>query len=298
MIKLTHNIIFRRNTMNTFCKFSYTDAPLSLMPNRPERSNKGDFGRILCVCGSRGMAGAAYLSALGAYRSGAGLVEIFTVEENRVILQTLIPEAIIKTYEENTLDTDLLSISIEQCDAIVIGCGLGKSQSSLSLLKTVLKESKVPTVIDADALNIISEHKFLLKYTAGKIITPHMGEMSRLCEIPIDEILKFSKEIAFEFAKKHSLVCVLKDHNTIASDGSERIYVNNCGNCGMSTGGSGDVLAGVIASVAAQCKQEKNLLDIASLGVYIHALAGDTAAQKLGIHSVMARDIANEIKIQ
>ncbi len=281
--------------MSDFCEFSYTDSDLLALPARPERSNKYTFGKVLCVCGSYGMAGAAYLSALGAYRSGAGLVEIFAPEENRVILQTLIPEAVLKLYDQSSPDTDMLLDSMERCDAIVIGCGLGRCGASLSLLRTVLKNSKVPTVIDADALNLISGHPVLTKYIEGKIITPHIKEMSRLCGLDVDKILGSPKETAYAYAKAHGAICVLKDRQTVISDGTERIYINKSGNSGMATGGSGDVLAGVIGALSAQKHLSLSKFDAAALAVYIHGRAGDEAAKKRGEYGIMASDIANSI---
>lgn len=283
--------------MSSFFEFSYTENDLSLVPKREVRSNKGTYGKVLCVCGSAGMAGASYLSALGAYRTGAGLVEIFAPEENRVILQTLIPEAILKIYDSKNPNLDLLEDALNACDSVALGCGLGKSSSALAIVKTVLKSSAVPTVIDADALNLLSEHPVLMKYAKGKIITPHIKEMSRLTGLPISDILDNPKSTAAEFAAKHSLVCVLKDSRTVVSDGTDRIYVNNSGNNGMATGGSGDVLTGVIASLLSQAHGSLSNLEAASLGVYIHGRAGDTAAEKLGAYAVMARDIADNIRI-
>ena len=283
--------------MTDFYEFSYTEQKIAELPKRPERSNKGTFGRVLCVCGSYGMAGAAYLSALGAYRAGAGLVEIFTPEENRTILQTLLPEAVLKVYNTESPDTAQLESSIDSSSAVVIGCGLGKSRTALTLLKTVLIYSDKPTVIDADALNLLSEHPALMKYARSRIITPHPAEMSRLSGIPVEDILNNVKETAYDFAKKHSLVCVLKDHNTIVSDGSDKIYVNRSGNSGMATGGSGDVLAGIIGALLAQKHLALSDFDAATLGVYIHGLAGERAAKALGEYSVMARDIAENVRI-
>ncbi len=283
--------------MNKLFEFSYTEADLSSLPARPTRSSKGDFGRVLLVCGSRGMAGAAYLAALGAYRSGAGIVEIFTPEDNRVILQTLIPEAVLTVYDASTPDTDLLTERLTRCDSVAVGCGLGKSKSALELLKTVLRNTTVPTVIDADAINLISEHPHLLNYAKGHIITPHIREMSRLTGISAEDILNAPQKVALDFAEKHSLVCLLKDHNTVVSDGTDRIYVNKSGNNGMATGGSGDVLAGVIASLVAQNHLALSPFGAATLGAYIHGLAGDRAASALGVYAVMARDIANNIRI-
>jgi len=277
---------------------SYVKNMIDTLPARPEESHKGTFGRVLCICGSFGMAGAAYLSALAAYRTGAGLVEIFTPEENRVIIQTLIPEAIVTTYDADNFDDRKLTASIDKCDAILIGCGLGTSHTSLEILKTALRYKDVPTVIDADALNLLSEHKFLLKYAANSIITPHLKEMSRLTDMSVEQIGNDTSSAAREFASKHALCCVLKSHNTVVSDKGERAYVNTTGNSGMATGGSGDVLAGVIASLLAQKHLSLSCFDAATLGVYLHADAGDRAAEALGKSAVMARDIANNIRFQ
>ena len=277
---------------------SYAKNLIASLPTRPEDSHKGTFGRVLCICGSHGMAGAAYLSALAAYRTGAGLVEVFTPEENREVIQTLLPEAIVTTYDAGAFDDRLLSVSIEKCDALLIGCGLGKSNTSLEILKAALKYEDVPTVIDADALNLISEHRSLLKYAKGKIITPHIKEMARLTDISVSEIEKDTQKTALDFAALHSLVCVLKSHRTAVCDGGERTYLNTIGNSGMATGGSGDVLAGMIASLLAQKHLSLSKFDAATLGVYLHAEAGDRAAETMGKSATIARDIANSIRFQ
>ncbi len=283
--------------MSELCEFSYSQKDIEALNKRPERSNKGTFGKVLCVCGSVGMAGAAYLSALGAYRAGAGLVEIFTPEENRVILQTLIPEAVLKTYAYDSPDTELLANRLELCDAVTVGCGLGTSKTSLALLKTVLKNSRVPCVVDADGINLIAQHKFLLKYAEGMILTPHPAEMSRLTELSVEQILNDTKNTAYDLAGTHSIICVLKDSKTVVSDGSKRIYLNTSGNSSMAKGGSGDVLAGVIAALCAQKHLELSRFEAAAMGVYLHGLAGERASKDLGEYSVLARDIANNIRI-
>jgi len=267
------------------------------MPPRPERSCKGDFGRVLCVCGSHSMAGAAYLCAKAAYRAGAGLVEIFTPECNRIILQTLIPEAIITCFDEK-YSPELLLSATEKADCIVAGCGIGTSATSRHIVTDLLHNvdtDKTPLILDADALNIISRHEALKKYARGAIITPHAKEMSRLCGKTVEEILADTVETACSFAKKHELVCVLKDHRTVISDG-KNVYMNTTGNSGMATGGSGDVLAGILAGLFAQSKNSSTTkLETAALGVYLHGLCGDLAAEKLTEYCVMASDIIDEL---
>lgn len=288
------------NTDNTYNVFSFDSEKnaFSLMPSRPKRSCKGDFGRVLCVCGSNGMAGAAYLCAKAAYRMGAGIVEIFTHESNRIILQTLLPEAIVSTWGENYSSNDLLS-SLERADCAVAGCGLGVTIQSRKILSDLLhaaNTSKTHLILDADALNLIARNPALKKYTKGAIITPHAKEMSRICGFSIEDILSSPADAAYEYAKKHSLVCVLKDHESVASDGTNRLYKNTTGNSGMATGGSGDVLSGMLAGLLSQSKNSQaSLLDTVALGVYIHGLCGDFASKRMTEYCVMASDIIDEI---
>ena len=280
--------------MNEILSFEFTKNKSSLMPGRPQRSSKRDFGRVLCVCGSAGMAGAAYFAAKAAYRTGAGLVEILTPEGNRVTLQTLLPEAIVTAYS-NELDVGSVLSSVERADTIVIGCGLGVSGLSRQLLGLVLRSGeKIRKVIDADALNLLARNPSLMKYARGSIITPHVGEMMRLTGVDADSIFSDVAHVASEFSAKHSLVCVLKDHNTAVCAPDGRRYINKTGNSGMATGGSGDVLSGIIGGILAQ-EKEKDLFHSASLGVYIHGLAGDLAAKRLSEYSLMASDIIDEL---
>jgi len=229
---------------------------------------------------------------LAALRTGAGLVEILTPEVNLPIIQTLIPEAIVSTYDENEPSAQDIEKAVKRADTIVCGCGLGVSRSSLFVLSRVLHMSSVPTVLDADALNLVSRNPSLLKYCSGKILTPHPAEMSRLIRKEVDDVVSDPDTAAYEFAKKHSLVCVLKGHNSRVSNGSESIYVNASGNSALATAGSGDVLAGIIASILAQGKNgDMPIFEAACLGVYIHGLCGDVCAIRHGEYSTIASDI-------
>ena len=285
-------------TSSTRFSIKSTSEARKYMPSRPERSCKGDFGRVLCVCGSHSMAGAAFLCAKAAYRAGAGLVEIFTPECNRTILQTLIPEAIITCFD-NGYSSDALISAIERADCIVAGCGLGTSAEARRIVTDLLHNvdtEKTPLILDADALNIISRHKALNKYAKGAIITPHAKEMSRLCGKSVEQILEATVDTALDFAKENGLICALKDHETIVADGAGAVYLNTTGNSGMATGGSGDVLAGILAGLAAQKKRgSTSLTEIAALGVYLHGLCGDLAAERLTEYCVMASDIIDEL---
>lgn len=281
--------------MKNISTFSYTSADLRRLPPRPAESNKGTFGRVLCVCGSYGMAGAAYFAANAAFRTGAGLAEILTVRENVSVLQTLLPEAIVTPYDSAEPDVEIIKAALNRATAVVCGCGLGVSGASRAVLACVLRNATVPTVLDADALNLISKNPSLMKYAQGKIITPHPAEMSRLTGISVEDILSDNIGVCHDFAKKHSLVCALKTHRTAVSDGSDKVYINTTGNSGMATGGSGDVLAGIIGGILAQGKGCLSMTEAAALGVYIHGLAGDAAASRLGEYSLIASDIIDAL---
>ena len=280
--------------------FSFDKSALRMMPARKQRSNKGDFGRVLCICGSSGMSGAAYLCAKAAYRTGAGLVEIFTHECNRIILQSSLPEAIVTTYTDD-YDKNSLLCSLERADAVVVGCGLGVTPLSRSILSDILhalEGKEIPLVIDADAINLLARNRSLLKYVKGAVLTPHFMEASRLLDRPIGELLPHTASVAHEIAHKYGAICVMKDHETAVSDGGDRIYINKSGNSGMATGGSGDVLAGILGGLLSQnSKATPSLspLEAVALGVYIHGLAGDAAAIKLGEYSLMSTDIIDAL---
>ena len=284
--------------MQKISTYSYTVADLGRLPHRPKDSNKGTFGRVLCVCGSYGMAGAAYLCAKASLRSGAGLVEILTVRENPPVLQTLLPAAIVTAYDTENTDMRVIDSAISRATAVVCGCGMGINPTSRQIVARVLRTCEAPLVLDADALNLISRNPSLKKYAKNKIITPHPAEMSRLTGISTEEISENRLSVCHDFAKQHELVCLLKGHNTAVCDGSDKIYVNNSGNSGMATAGSGDVLAGIIGGILAQNNDGKlSLLDVAALGAYIHGLAGDVAASKMGEYSLIASDIIDALPL-
>jgi NAD(P)H-hydrate epimerase len=285
----------------------------------PDRNNKGRMGRVLCVCGSYdpsgvSMCGAAYFSASAAYRCGAGVVEIFTERNNYSSLCASVPEAVFSLYgyDENADEvSERLRSAISHTDAIILGCGIGRSALSARLVETVLKCSHVPTVIDADALNIISENRDLRQLMADKsvIITPHPVEASRLSGKSAEKILSDTLAAARELANDLSVVCLLKDHHTVISDG-KTAYVNHSGNAGMASAGMGDVLAGIIGALAAKYqsdishsataewhgKTDNAMTYLAAVGAYLHGLCGDEAAGRVGQYSLVASDVLESIK--
>ncbi|WP_312095888.1 NAD(P)H-hydrate dehydratase [Niallia sp.] len=273
--------------------YTYTDKDLKKIPKRHSYSNKGTYGKILVIAGSKNMSGAAYFSAKAAYRMGAGLVRIVTPEENRQILQTLLPESIVTTYHSSQLEEDWLMDAINWASAIVIGPGMGITEEAHYLVSKVLSISKVPLVIDADAITIIAREPALLQnHKQNIIMTPHLGEMARLTDKAIPEITEDIIGVAERFAEEKKIVCVLKDARTIVTEGADNTYVNTSGNNGMATGGTGDVLTGVIVGLLAQGLSE---IEAARLGVYIHGLAGDAAASKKGPYGMLADDVCDAI---
>lgn len=262
------------------------------IPPRKKNSNKGTYGKLLVVAGSVNMCGAAYLCAKAAYRMGTGLVRVFTPDENRVIMQTLLPEAVLETYKGEP-DVGRIDKFISESDCIVCGPGMGTGENTKILVSRVLASGK-KTILDADALNQISKDNELNNlFHKDVVITPHVGEFSRLIDVDKDEIKKKPFEYATSYAEKYGITCVLKDARTITACADGSSYVNVSGNPGMSKGGSGDVLAGVIAALVCQGVQ---VCDAASVGVAIHGRAGDIAAKKHGEYAMIASELVDSIK--
>lgn len=266
------------------------DLP-DILPKRPKRSNKGTFGRIMIIAGCKGMAGAAYFSAKAALLCGCGLVEIVCPEDNRTILQTLLPEAILTVYE-NELDFDCILSRISYCNALVLGPGLGQSPSARILCNRILTEASVPAVVDADGLNLCANTPLLANYRGPLVITPHPGEAARLTNKSIADILSDPLSTAKSLSNEQDCTVLLKDAHTIISTG-EITNINVSGNDGMATAGSGDLLSGIIASLLSI---ELSPHYAASCAALIHGLAGDVCAKKHGTRSVTASRIAECIE--
>ena len=266
-----------------------------LLPYRKLDSHKGSYGKIGVIGGSKNMAGAAMFAAEAAYRMGCGLVRICTVEANREIMQSKLPEAMLTTFDASDKDSirTALKSMIEWSDVIILGPGLGTKDYATYVVEKVLKEYKETIVLDADGLNIVAKNKQWLKDTEAKvIITPHLAEMSRLTEVKTGEIKSNKYQVAKEFAKDNNIVVVLKDSRTVVSDGNVQAYINTTGNNGMATGGSGDVLARIIGGL---CGQNMDEFEAAKLGVCLHGLAGQEAAISRGRYSMIASDIVRGI---
>jgi NAD(P)H-hydrate epimerase len=264
------------------------EEDLSLLPPRPAHSNKGTYGKLLLIAGSEGMAGAAVLAAQAACRMGCGLVKVATPEENRIILQTAVPEALFMPYQNKPKEQELID-AMRWADAVVIGPGIGTGKIARHIVKVTLGHCKVPLLADADALNVIAQNtQQLLAPHAPMIITPHLGEMARLTGNAVARIQKDLPSCARDFAQTYDVTCVLKDFHTVTAVSDGLTYLNLSGNPGMATAGSGDVLSGIIGSLLAQ-GMEPDLA--APLGAYIHGLAGDEAQERCGLRALLASDI-------
>lgn len=268
-----------------------------LLPPREPDGNKGTFGKVLLLAGSKDMSGACILCGNSIMRSGAGMLKIITPSCNRQIIQQSFPEAMLQTYgecpEENRIDQ-----SLKWCDVIVAGPGMGTDENGYLLMKQVLKETDIPMVIDADGLNLIAAHKELMELAAvrrpGKtIITPHPGELIRLLGTDRKAYEKEREQLAASLARKLHCIVVAKDAATIVlEDAREEIYINTSGNDGMATAGSGDVLAGVTGALLAQGMSG---FDAACLSVYLHGAAGEQAGDENGRRGVIAGDIIKKL---
>ena len=282
----------------------------ALMPRRPAYSNKGTFGKVAVIAGSKNMAGAAYFAACGAYRTGAGLVKIVTPECNREILQTLLPEAMLATYAGAEELPVVVEEAVRFADAVVIGPGLGQCAEAellVSLIRDALyeKEDTPVSVWDADALNILTKKMdeealmteserlgFLDGYLPkNAVLTPHPGELSRLLGVPVKVLTARFLETAKRISSISNLTYVLKDAATLTINNSDCV-VNPTGNNGMATGGSGDILTGIIGALAAG---GMDVFTAAAVGVWLHGAAGDAAGKSVGAAPMIARDILQAI---
>lgn len=270
--------------------FTYHSSELTnLLPKRENYTNKGNFGKVLVIAGSQNMCGAAYLSAKAAYRTGAGLVRIYTPQCNHDVLLSQLPEVILTPFIPNQINKAQLEQLINWASVIVIGPGMGVSDDTYNILSQVLAYSTVPIIIDADALNTLAQDITLLKHAQATIIlTPHLGEMARLTQLSIETIKNNLIKMAEKFAEANQVICVMKDAKTIVATPKQATYINQSGNNGMATGGAGDVLTGIMAGLIAQHLPASKA---ACLGVYLHGLAGDISANKISKYSMLASDI-------
>ena len=287
--------------------FLYDEKVSDLLPERVSYGNKSTFGRILIIAGSSQISGACTLCATTCYRSGAGMVRIFTAAENRETIQTMLPEALLDTYTADAAQENLAGIraalrkAMKWSSALCIGPGIGTDAVAHCLLETVLREYTRSVVLDADALNLIAEdeslQQLLREYqTPDKwaIITPHVAEFARLYGSTVPECKKNILTWPRELAEKYRCTVICKDARTVVADAqSSQIYLNVSGNSGMATAGSGDVLTGLLGALSA-CGE--SAFKIACMGSYLHGLAGNLAAREYGEYYMLAGDIMKSLQ--
>ncbi len=269
------------------------------LPRRDVNTNKYRVGTLLCVCGSYKMAGAAVLAARSALRMGAGLVRCVVPEDIYPIVSSAVPEAVFEliTYNESgSVDNGCISRIIKlanKSDAVLLGCGLGLHSDMQRLVLSLLYHAEVPLIVDADGINCISKHINVLKDRSfPTILTPHEGEMSRLSGFDSEYIRNHREDVSVEFSRENSAVVVLKGNDTVIACADRAPVHNPTGNPGMAVAGSGDVLAGMIASLVAQ---GADCFDAAIIGTFLHGLAGDIAASELTEYSMLPSDIIERI---
>ena len=272
------------------------DFLINTIKPRPYNSHKGSMGCLFSICGSYGMAGAQILCCNGTLRSGIGLLKTAVVDSIYPIVASNVFEAVftpLKDNGEGTFSYSDISKIMEVANsakATLIGCGLGVTEDTEKILCHLVRNYEKPLLIDADGINCLSKHIHILDEKSCQIVlTPHPGEMNRLTGLSIKEVEENRQRVAEEFSKKYGVVTVLKGADTIVTDG-ENTYISYAGNAGMATGGSGDVLSGIIGSFLAQGYSP---LNSGCIGVFAHGKAGDFAREELGETSMLPRDVIN-----
>ena len=269
------------------------ETVLSLLPDRNPWGHKGDFGKLLLLCGSRGYTGAAFFAAMGALRAGAGLVFLGVPESIYAIEAVKLNEPVIFPLpdEGGRLSADavpeILS-RLPQMDAVLVGPGLGQSEGTLAVVRAVLEKAECPVVVDADGINVLRAHRDLLRgRKSPTILTPHDGEFARLGGVMGEDRMAAAAALADDLG----CVVLLKGHETCVTDGTDG-YINSTGNPGMAVGGSGDVLAGVITALLGAGLPP---LEAAACGAWLHGAAGDRCAAELGQYGMLPTDMLSAL---
>lgn len=272
------------------------ETALALIPPRQAESHKGDYGKILLLCGSRGFTGAAALAATGALRSGAGLVYVAVPESIYAIEAVKLTEPVVLPLPDRKgmLSEEALEPIREllpKMDAVLFGCGSGLGEGPEAVLELLLKEAACPLILDADGITLAAKHKDLLRERHHvTILTPHEGEYARLKATPAPVVPEEEEKIrdTMALARELGVILLRKGHRTLITDG-ETVYRNQSGNPGMAVGGSGDVLAGVILSLLGQ---KVPPLEAAACGAWFHGRAGDLCAEEIGPRGLLPSDMA------
>ncbi len=269
-----------------------------LLPKREPFSHKGSFGRALLICGSKNMVGCCVLATVGALRSGAGIVNLafpdclYTPLTSRLTENLFLP---LSTNKEGAISSDSINTILTACnesDIIMVGCGLGTGNSIKELVKALVANCEKPMIMDADALNCLSQfNDVLLDKKAEILLTPHPGEMARLCGLSVSDIEANREDIVIDFCKTYKVNVLLKGHETLICDSkAEKLYVNKTGNTGLSKGGAGDLLSGIISGLV--CSTGSNLFESAVLGAFVHGMSADLLKKEFSEYSILPSDCA------
>jgi len=272
---------------------------ISSFPKRSPDAHKGVFGHVLVIAGSSGYTGAAYLTAQAAALSGSGLVTLAVGKSIFPVMAAKLTEVMVRPFFETRdwslsllAEKELISFS-DKTNVLAIGPGISRNKETQSLVRDIITKIEKPAVLDADGINACAGHLDVIKGAGSRLVlTPHEGEMAHLLGQDIKDISQNRKDVALRFAGEYNTVLVLKGHKTVVTGPTGDIYVNETGNVGMATGGSGDVLTGMIASFIGQGADP---FTAAVLGVYFHGLAGDLALKDKGALSLLATDILNKL---
>lgn len=282
--------------------YFFVNKDFSYLPSRNPNGNKGSFGKVGVFAGSADVGGAAILCTKAIYHMGCGYVRLLTHQNNRDSVLTMIPEAVVKCYEEHQDIEPIWNDIFNASSVCVLGPGIDQSDSNKVLITNTIKRDEKPLIFDADALNIIAQSDEILNWliqTKGCrkhpiIFTPHLMEFSRLCRIDLSQIKENLFENVISFSKKYGVILVCKDAVTITASKDGRYCINRTGNDGMASAGSGDVLAGMIAALAATME---DAMLAASYGVYLHGLLGDLAQKEVGKRYMTASNLIEQMKI-
>ena len=276
----------------------------ALLPERDLFSNKGSFGKVLLICGSKRMVGCCYLTTVGALRSGAGLVTLAFPENLYIPLTSRLTENLFLPLECDDMgflsekNIPLILDELKKADVAMLGCGIGVTDDTKTMVKSVIKNSKKPLILDADALNCISDNpKILTEAKCEILLTPHPGEMSRLCGKTISDIESNREQTITDFCSKYKVNVLLKGHETlICNHDCTKLYKNKTGNTGLSKGGAGDLLSGIISGLYPSMKNNGNtLFDSAVLGAFIHGLTSDFLKEEFSEYSMLPSDCADAL---
>ena len=273
--------------INEFC----SEDIIKFLPKRNPVTHKGDYGRILLLCGSKGYTGAAALAAMGALRTGAGVVylgvpeSIYAIEAGKLLESVVLPLPDCNGTYSVEADQTVIPI-LPKMDAVLIGPGIGQSEGTMRMVQTILEQCACPVVLDADGINVIEKHKDLIRDRhSPTVITPHMGEFIRIGGCDTGDRVHDAAQMASDLG----CIVLLKGHRTVITDGNTH-YINPTGNPGMAKGGSGDLLAGIIVSLLGQGLPP---LEAAACGAWLHGAAGDICASEIGEYGMLPQDMVN-----